>query len=430
MEIMKDLGIGWVRIGEFAWSRIEKKKNVFNIKWLKEILDLLDKEKIKVILGTPTATPPKWLIDQHPDILSINEFGQTRKFGSRRHYCFSSLRYQEEIERLLNFLLKELGNHPAIKMWQVDNEYGCHETTLSYSNNAKKAFRKWLRKKYQNINRLNEAWGNVFWSMEYNRFDEIELPNLTVTEPNPAHQMDFYRFSSDQVILFNKFQTELIRRHNPQAKITHNFMGFSFDFNHFKMIKDLDIATWDSYPLGYLQNFVKDVGHKKKYLRNGDPDFQAFYHDLYRSLNGYFAIMEQQPGTVNWANYNLAPTKKTLRLWIWEALAHGALFVSFFRFRQLPFGQEQMHEGILFPNNEPNKGYYAIKETTSEIKKINLHKRRHLAEAGIVFDYESYWNWKIQPQGKNLNYFDLIFSWYQALRKKGINIDFIHPRPQ
>ena len=427
VKIMQDLGLEWVRIGEFAWSRLERKRNDFNIKWLREILDLFHEKNMKVIFGTPTATPPKWLIDQHPDILSVDQWGQVRQFGSRRHYCFSSLRYREEVKRLLNFLLKEIGSHPAIKMWQTDNEYGCHDTTLSYSCDAKKGFRKWLKEKYREIHPLNEAWGNVFWSMEYHDFDEIELPNLTVTEANPAHQLDFQRFSSDQVISFNKIQVDLIREHQSEAKITHNFMGFSFDFNHFKICKDLSLASWDSYPLGYLQNFVEDAKHKKKYLRKGEPDFQAFYHDLYRNLNGDFAIMEHQPGAVNWAKYNLSPTGKTLRLWVWEALAHGASFVNFFRFRQVPFGQEQMHEGLLFSNNEPNKSYHVVQEVAAEIKKVKLAKREHLAEVGIVFDYESHWIWKIQPQGENLNYFDLLFSWYQALRKKGINVDFIHP---
>ncbi len=427
IAIMKKIGIKWVRIGEFAWSRIEPTRNKFNVKWLEEILDLFYKNKIMVIFGTPTATPPKWLIDEIPSILARDEMGNVRQFGSRRHYCFSSEKYLKECRRIITFLLKKFHQHPAIKMWQTDNEYSCHDTTLSYSDNAKMAFRKWLQKKYNKISLLNEAWGNVFWSMEYNSFNEIDLPHLTPTEANPSHLQDFHRFSSDQLVRFNREQTNLIKKFNPTLEITHNFMGFTLDFDHYKVAEDLTISSWDAYPLGYLQNLFEDTEHKKKYLRVGDPDFQAFHHDLYRSLNGRFGVMEQQPGAVNWAKFNPNPSEATLRMWVWEAFAHGASFVNFFRFRQSHFAQEQMHEGVLLPNRKPNKAYRVIKKVSEEIANIQLKEQKPLKEVGIILDYESYWSWQIQPQGKGLNYFRLIFSWYHTLRKKGLNVHFLSP---
>ena len=209
--------------------------------------------------------------------------------------------------------------------------------SLSYSNAARQAFRGWLRARYPgqgndgDIDALNAAWGNVFWSMEYDDFDQIDLPNLTVTEPNPAHVQAFRRFSSDQVVRFNRAQVEIIRKYS-DAPISHNYMGRITDFDHFAVGEDLEIATWDSYPLGFLEDRVgASPENQRHYARQGDPDFQAFHHDLYRAVGkGRWWVMEQQPGPVNWAPYNPAPLPGMVRLWTWEAFAHGAEAVCYF----------------------------------------------------------------------------------------------------
>jgi beta-galactosidase len=247
---MRDLGLRYVRIGEFAWSRLEPAPGKYDFGWLQEVLDLAAQRGLSVVLGIPTATPPKWLVDRMPDMLAIDQDGRPKIFGSRRHYCFSHPGYRGEAARIVTKLAETFGQHPAIVAWQTDNEYGCHGTVLSYSDAARIGFRKWLQGKYQTIDHLNQAWGNVFWSMEYQSFDQIELPNLTVTEPNPAYALDFRRFSSDQVKSFNQEQATFIRRLSPDRTVLHNFMGEFLAFDHFDVADDLDAASWDSYPLG------------------------------------------------------------------------------------------------------------------------------------------------------------------------------------
>ena len=156
------------------------------------------------------------MLEKHPDMLAIDKEGRPRKFGSRRHYCFSHEGYREECIRIVTLMAERYGENPHVGAWQTDNEYACHDTTHSYSDSARSAFKSWLRVRYPgsgndgDISTLNEAWGNVFWSMEYESFDEIDLPNLTVTQPNPSHVLDFRRFSSDQVVSFNSLQTCLL----------------------------------------------------------------------------------------------------------------------------------------------------------------------------------------------------------------------------
>ena len=118
------------------------------------------------------------------------------------------------------------GTHPGVAAWQIDNEYGCHDTIESYSSAAQHAFRQWCAKKYGSIDALNQASGDVFWSMELSSFDEIELPNLTVTEANPSHRLDFQRFSSDQVVAFYRRQVRIIRHYvNRRRTLTPSKLG-------------------------------------------------------------------------------------------------------------------------------------------------------------------------------------------------------------
>jgi beta-galactosidase len=198
---MREMGLSLVRIGEFAWSRIEPEPGHYDWGWLDRAIDTLHAAGLKVILGTPTATPPKWLVDRMPDMVAIDEQGRLRGFGSRRHYCFSHEGYREECRRIVTALAQRYGRHPAIAMWQTDNEYGCHDTVLSFSAAAAAAFRGWCAARYGTVQALNTAWGNVFWSMEYRSFAEIDPPHLTVTEANPTHWLDYRRFASDQVAI-------------------------------------------------------------------------------------------------------------------------------------------------------------------------------------------------------------------------------------
>jgi beta-galactosidase len=281
---MAELGLTWVRIGEFAWSRLEPEPGRFNWDWMDRAFDILSNAGLKIVLGTPTATPPRWMLERHPDMLAVDAEGRQRRFGSRRHYCFSHGGYRAEAVRITGALAERYGRHPGLGAWQTDNEYACHDTVLSYSDAARAAFRDWLAQKYQSVDALNRAWGNVFWSMEYDSFDQIDLPNLTVTEPNPAHALDFRRFSSDQVARFNAGQVAAIRARS-DAPISHNYMGRTLDFDHFALGAQMEIATWDSYPLGFLEDRLEDPAeHKRRYARQGDPDFQAFHHDLYRAV--------------------------------------------------------------------------------------------------------------------------------------------------
>jgi beta-galactosidase len=426
---MVELGISFVRVGEFAWSRLEKRRGEFSFEWLDRAIDVLHTAGLKVVMGTPTATPPKWLMDEFPEIAPYDADGKVRGFGSRRHYSFSSEVWWKESARIVEIVAKRYGEHPGIVGWQTDNEYGCHDTTVSWGKEDLKAFRRWLRLRYQTTDQLNEAWAGVFWSMEFNSFDEVELPTLTVTEPNPAQRLDFWRFSSDQVAAYDKMQVEIIRKYAPGRWVTHNFMGFVSDFDHFKVGDNLDLASWDSYPIGFVEKFPFAESERNLWAETSHPDIAPFHHDLYRGVGrGRFWVMEQQPGPVNWAPWNPVPKPGMVRLWTWEALAHGAEVVSYFRWRQAPFAQEQMHAGLNLPGlNEWSVGGLEAMQVSRELAALGPLPDGQKASVALVHDYASYWATMIQPQGKDFRYEELAFRWYEGLRRLGFDVDFVRP---
>jgi beta-galactosidase len=313
-----------------------------------------------------------------------------------------------------------------VQAWQTDNEYGDHDTIYSYSEAALHAFRDWLKLRYGTISELNRAWGTSFWSMTYSDFAQIDLPNNLVDEPTPSHLVDFTRFSSDQVRAFNKAQVDLLRQHAPGRPITHNFMNQNTDFDHYALGKDIDVASWDVYPLGGLTNGRLSDADKARFLRVGDPDQTAFNHDLYRAVGrGRVWVMEQQPGPVNWAAYNQAPADGMVRLWTWLAFAHGVDMVSYFRWRQAPFAQEQFHAGLLLPDSTPDQGHLEVAQVAREKALLPAIGPRAGARVALVLDYESRWASRSLPQGANYRPHHIALDWYAAASRLGVDLDII-----
>jgi beta-galactosidase len=426
---MRELGLSYVRIGEFAWSKLEPRDGEYHFAWLDAAIDALHAEGLKVVLGTPTATPPAWLVRAHPGILPVDVHGRVRDFGSRRHYDFSSDVYWQHSARIVEVLAKRYGNHAAVVGWQTDNEYGCHDTTRSYSEQAKMKFRGWLEQKHGSLEALNAAWGTVFWSQEYTAWAEIGLPNLTVTEANPCHVLDFYRFSSDQVVAYDRMQTEIIRTHSPNRFVTHNYMIFFSDFDHYKAAAHLDFVTWDNYPTGMLEFFAPPgtlEAVKTAFARTGHPDLVALNHDVYRGLkNKAFWVMEQQCGQVNWSPYNPLPAPGAVQLWTLQAMAHGADVVSFFRWQAAREAQEDYHSGLLRHDSSEDRGFAEVKRLAPHLPLLSDVLEPH--RVCLLHDYESLWAYDVQKHNASSSYWAQTLMFYTELRQLGVDVDVVHP---
>ena len=303
--------------GQFAWD------------WLDEAIATLAAAGLEVVLGTPTAAPPAWLTHDDPDVLPVDAQGRVRNSGTRRHYCPTSPTYRRHSERIVRAMAQRYGRHPAVVGWQIDNEFGCHDTVRCYCDQCAAAFRDWLKRKYGTLEALNEAWGAVFWSQNYGRWEEIRLPNLTPTGANPSHVLDYDRFASETTVAYQQLQVDLLRQHTAGQFITTNTLGLFDDLNHHDLARPLDFIAWDSYPTGYAEMhgeslYLPDKPSGSFAYDVGDPYVTGFCHAQARGYKqAPFWVMEQQCGPVNWARFNTIVRPGTVRLWTWHALAGG-----------------------------------------------------------------------------------------------------------
>lgn len=422
---MRELGIRYVRIGEFAWSRIEPAPGRLRWDWLDEAIATLADAGLRVVLGTPTAAPPAWLVRRHPEILPVGPDGHVRGFGSRRHYDFASPVYRAACRRIVTALAERYGRDPAVEGWQVDNEFGDHDTGVGYGPGSRDAFRCWLEQRYGPIAALNEAWGTVFWSQTYGDWAEIDSPNLTVGEPNPSHLLDYRRFASDMVAAFLEEQVAILRALSPGRWVTHNYMRLCGEFDHFRNAASLDFVTWDGYPTGALSFSELDEAEQLRWARSGHPDLMAFNHDLHRGFQpgrGHW-IMEGQAGHINWAPSNPLPDAGAVRLWAAEAWAHGADCVSYFRWRASTAGQEMMHSGLLRHDGSPDRGADELRG----LDLVGLPNEPVANSVVLLLDYESLWLQEVQRHAERAGYWRQVMLFYAALRSLGVGVDVRHP---
>lgn len=457
---MRDLNISYVRVNEFDWALLEPTEGNYDFSLLDKTLDLFGKYGLKAVVGTPTATPPDWLTQKY-DIAFVDVTNATYVFGSRRWYSFSSFDYRTQSQKITKALAERYGTNPTVVGWQLDNEFGCHSTVRSHDHNAITRFRAWLREKYGTVEAMNAAQGRVFWSNQYSSFDDVLPPFREVYTPNNLYTLDWYEFSSDMVIEFAREQIEILRQYAPTQAVTTNFMMGTTDFDHHKFAKEtgIDLAFFDQYPLSGPAAFSwLTEAQLAATLRTGLPDWQALHHALYRGVAGAasgetagpFGVMEMQPGVLNWNTYRVSPWEGMVRLWTLETYAASGDAVAYFRWRQVPYAQEQTLSGLHISDGSEDQGFFeaqnvmfsdmpVLRQELSTTDDGDDVAHEPQADVALVFDYASYWTWAIEPysgswdpssttyKGTVLSCLDLVYTFYTALRRLGLAIDVIGP---
>ena len=427
---MADLGFEFTHFGEFAWSTMEPEEGKFNFEWLDKAVALAAKYKIKVVLCTPTPTPPAWLTNKHPDVLMVNAEGRTIQHGARQQASWSSKTYGEYIDKIVTLLAKRYGNNKTVWGWQIDNEPS-HYGAFDYSENAQKAYRVWLKNKYKTINTLNEVWGNAFWSQTYNNFDQIHIPNSKelVQQANPHAILDFKRFSADEAARFVIMQQTILRKYIlPSQWVTTNLMPTHSPVDPLRM-KDLDFLTYTKYlAAGY------DLGHGEQGFRMGSASNIGFSNDLFRPITGVTGVMELQPGQVNWGLFNPQTMPGSVRMWMYHVMAGDNKLVCNYRFRQPLSGGEQYHYGIMKTDgitvsrsgDEYIKVIKELKDLRKEYKSGTaipaiITKRK----TALLFSQDSRWEMEYQPQSNQWDYMSHVDRYYNALKSFGAPVDVI-----
>ncbi|EKR91340.1 beta-galactosidase [Leptospira santarosai str. CBC379] len=427
ISIMKEMGLSSVRLAEFAWALMEPKEGKYDFSFFDHILDLIQKNGMTAILGTPTATFPPWLAKKFPDIIQERD-GIQRTIGTRRQACFSSPNYKKAVVKIVTAMAKHFGNHPAVIGWQIDNEIGHEGSDIDHSQTSLKAFRVWLKNKYKTIHALNESWGNVFWGMLYNSFDEVPIPGRHVASNfHPSMIQDFHRFHSDTIVEFVKLQAQILRKFSVGRPLTTNLYPSPFlsIIDMAELSAYLDYISWDNYPTWGEQEapfphpFLSAIQQYNRGLKNLP-----------------FTVMEQISGFQGHDLLGYLPAPGQTKLWMKHSIIHGSNSIYFFRYRTARFGQEQLCYGILDHDKEKTERYYELQKGIQEIKEHAEDFTEELfpAQVAVVHDIENARNWKHQPISTGLKFSPVPWSqlgydiematWFSGMNVLNVNTHF------
>lgn len=415
---MAEMGFRYVRMAEFAWTVFEPEEGVYQFDLFDRAIENAGKHGLKVILGTPTATPPAWLTHKYPEVLNVSREGLQYHHGARRHYNYNSKKYQELSKRIVTKMVEHYKDNENVVGWQIDNEINC-EIDVFYSDADHISFREWVKKKYGTLEALNKAWGTVFWNQTYTDWDQIYLPRPTVNNSyNPHQVLDERRFISDSAIQFVKMQSDIIRSYTDRQWVTTNGMFGHLD-NHRMTKEALDFFAYDSYP--NFNKIIEDSSDKPLRDRKWSLNLSTV-----RSFSGNFAVFEQQAGPGGWVNRIAQPTPfpGQLRLWTYQSIAHGTDLLLYFRWRTATQGSEIYWHGINDYHNLPNRRIKEIQQTILEVKKVGnkLFNSRYIAKAAILMDYNNEWDgetdkWYGEFIGKSKE------AWFKVFQYNHIPVD-------
>ncbi|GEM44509.1 beta-galactosidase [Deinococcus cellulosilyticus] len=411
VQRMKEAGVNLVSVGIFGWAKLEPSEGQYEFDWLDRVLNLLQEHNIGVNLATATASPPAWFALKYPESLPVTRDGVTLGFGSRQHYSPASAVYREKAAQLVRKLAGRYGTHPAVKMWHINNEYGCHIWEC-FSESTAQAFRGWLQKKYQALSEVNRVWGTAFWSQTYHQWEEIQPPRAMPGFYNPTQYLDWRRFSSDMMQECMQLEVDILREVTPHIPVNTNFLSVAKNLNQRELAKLEDIVSIDIYPDPASEDAALEVaiqGDWARSMRDGQP----------------WILMEQAPNQVQWRHINAIKKPGQMRLLSYQLMARGARGILYFQWRQSVSGSEKYHSGMLPHTGVKSRTWQEIKQLGQELKGLPLLSYQHTAEVAIIVDWDS---WQALEQESHphvqLRLMQQVQQIYRTLHRRNIAVDF------
>ncbi|MCW0484531.1 beta-galactosidase [Gaoshiqia sediminis] len=423
-----DVGFEFVHLAEFAWCKMEPVEGKYDFAWLDKTVEICAKYKLKVVMCTPSATPPAWMRVNYPETFIMDGHYIRAENGTRGLNSTVNPKYCMFVEKIVNELGKRYGRNKNVIGWQVDNE---PPAIADYSPSSQEAFRKWLKDKYKTIDALNVAWGAAFWSQWFNGFDEIVIPNATLVGwwgNNPHALLDFKRYSADSQAEFLDFQAGVLREHILDNQyITTNYTAISSGADPRRTTK-LDFAAYTAYPNGGSDN----IGEQG--FRLGNSKAILFAAEYYKSVGGVSGVMEIQPGPVNWGSYNPLLLPGTIRMWLYHTFAGGGKLACSYRFRQVLYSSEQYHSGIMQTDGvTPSPGgedYVQFMKEIKELRKqykpgVKMPEKLAARSTAILWNLENYWTIDRQKQTFQWDTWNYPVKFMEIAKSFGAQVDVI-----
>ena len=414
LDMLEKANCNVVTLGVFSWSTLEPEEGIFHFEWLQEIIDKLYKRGISTILGTPSGARPKWMADKYPEVLRVDETGHRNHFGFRHNHCYTSPVYREKVHIMNKKLAEEVAVHPGVILLHISNELGgeCHCPL------CQDAFRRWLKEKYHTIENLNDRWCTTFWSHTYQNFDQIESPSRIGETQLHGLNLDWKRFVTHQTIDFLRQEVAALREGGSELPVTANLMHFFGGLDYFKLAKEIDVVSWDTYPTWYKKPLI-DIAYD-----NG------MCHDLMRSLKRKpFFQMESCPTSTNWQSVSKLKKPGMLFAQSMQAIAHGSEGALYFQIRQSRGASEKFHGAVIdHYGGEDTRVFREVSEVGAALKELKeLAGTTTRSQVAMIYDWDSQWAMEDSqgPRNKGLHYMEAMLKYYRGFRKQGLNVDLI-----
>lgn len=419
MRRAKEAGVNVLSVGIFSWAFLEPEDGVYDFSWLDEVMDMLDQNGLKAILATPSGSRPPWMAQKYPSVLRMDNERKPYVYGARHNACYSSPDYRRKVTEINTRLAQRYGNHPALHMWHVSNEYNydCH------CPRCQKAFQEWLKQRYGTIDNLNDSWWNTFWSHRFSGFDQVEsptTPSFLGEWESPNHNLAWRRFCSDHLADFFLLECEPLRRITPHIPVTANLMHTFPGIDYFELGRRMDTVSWDNYPRWKNDERDRDISQ-----------WTDFRHDLMRGTGGQkpFLMMESCPGAVNWDDVNTLPPPGTVLYQSMQAIAHGSDSVQYFQFRAGRGGSEQFHGSILPPDGSTDtRAFREVCDVAAALENIRevCGSVTHNPVA-LVYDWHARWalDYAWTAHRFHQKYEETVQSHHAALQQAGYGVDMI-----
>ena len=414
LEMLQKARINAVTLGVFSWSILEPEEGVFHLEWLKEMMNTLYARGIRVILATPSGARPRWLAEKYPEVLRVREDRVRCLYGERHNHCYTSPVYRQKVQAINQKLAETFKDHPGVILWHISNEYGgeCHCPL------CQAAFRRWLKERYQTIDALNHAWWTTFWSHTYTSFEQVDSPSTLGDSGLHGLSLDWKRFVTAQTTDFMREEIRALREAGATQPVTTNFMEDYTGLNYYELAKEIDIVSWDSYPLWRYQSDSRTA------LQTG------MQHDLMRTMkHAPFLLMESSPSGLNWQPVSKLKKPGLLLNASLHAIAHGADSVQFFQIRQGRGGFEKFHGAVIdHYGGEDTRVFREVTQTGQALESLACIAGSQVdVPAAVLWDTESRWAMEQArgPRNEGLFYREAVFKSYQALRKCGLNVDLL-----
>lgn len=418
IELMKKAKMTSMSLGIFSWSAYEPTEGEFHMDWLKDIMDKLYENGIYTILATPSGARPAWLDEKYPECMRVGADDHRAHHGVRHNHCMSSPKFREKTGIIINKIIDTVGKHPGLAMWHLSNEFGGE----CFCPLCKKKFQDYLANKFDNdINKLNKAWWTGFWSHTYNDFSQIEPPYLNGEFSVMGLNLEWKRFTTWNTTDYMKSEIDIIRKRTPNIPITTNFMQLFSGLDYRVMAKELDVISWDSYPVFHnnYETMADTMAHN------------SFDHAVMRSLkkNQPFMLMECAPGLVNWHEYNKLKRPGVHKLFSAQAVACGSDTVQYFQWRKSRGSFEQYHGAVVdHLGTDDTRVFKEVAEVGVMLDSLSNVKGTIVKpKAALIFDWDNMWAIDNMRglSDKTKNYAKTCIQIYHEFLKLGIDMNVV-----